>query len=396
MTTEPVTQNDELAAAGGTSGRRGTIALALGSCAIGISELAAIGVLSLVADDLGISVAAAGSLVTLYALGVCLGGPLLAIATRRWDRRRVLMLALVVFVVCNGAIAVAPVLPVIVGLRLVSGSLHGIYVGLATSHAAALAAPGRRGGAIALVFGGIAVATVLGAPLGRVLGEAAGWRATFWAVAGATAVALLAVALLVPSVKAGVDDGPAGTLRSALTPRVTVMLSLIVLVMGGMFTFYTYVTEFLAERSGMIGPAVSGVLLAFGVASAVGTMVGGRLADRWPTGTMIASAGIVVIALGSVGLLGSYPAWTLLGLVLCGLAAFSYLPAFQLRLIGLAAPATDLAATLGASAANAGIAIGAVVGGLALSDGTDTLIVVACAICAGGFVATVATRAVRR
>lgn len=372
------------------------IALALGSGAIGIAELAAIGVLSLVADDLEISVATTGHIVTMYALGVCLGGPLLAIATSKWDRRRVLVLALAVFVVCNGAIAVAPVLPVIIALRLVSGAIHGLYVGFATSHAAALAAPNRRGGAIALVFGGIAVATVLGAPLGRVLGEAVGWRTAFWAVAGAAALALLAVASLVPSVKADDDAGTAGTLRGALTPRVVAMLSLIVLVMGGVFTFYTYVTEFLAERTGLTGPAISAVLLAFGVASAVGTMAGGRLADKSATATMIATAGIVVVALGSLGLIGSFPVLTTVALAVCGLAAFSYLPAFQLRLMGLAAPATDLAATLGASAANAGIAFGAVVGGAALSNGTDTLIVVAGAICAGGFVATLATRRMGR
>ncbi|TWD80024.1 DHA1 family inner membrane transport protein [Kribbella amoyensis] len=372
------------------------LALGFGACAIGFCELAAIGVLGLVGDDLRSSVAATGYIVTAYALGVCVGGPLLAVATARMDRRSVLLAALSAFVVANVATAVAPSLAFLVVLRLVAGSIHGLYVGFATSHAAALAAPHRRGGAVALVFGGIAVATVLGAPLGRLFGEALGWRAAFWVVAAVSAVALIVVAGVVPSVREAVGAEVTGTLRAAMSPRVVAFLGLILLVMGGVFSLYTYVTEFLEHRTGTTGAGVSAVLLAFGLASAVGTILGGRLADRSAVATMTIGAGIATVALGALAVVGSSPVVVTVCLVVCGLSAFAYIPAFQLRLMSLAAPATDLAATLGASAANAGIALGAVAGGAALARGTDALVVVACALCAAGFIATLLVGRPRR
>ncbi|MEU5881227.1 MFS transporter [Spirillospora sp. NPDC047279] len=371
-----------------TPKRLATLVLAVGACVIGISELAAIGVLGLVSDDLGASVGAAGSIVTAYALGVCLGGPLLAVVTTRRDRRSTLVLALALFAACNGMIAIAPTLATIMVVRLVAGSVHGLFIGLATSHAADMAGE-RRGSAIALVFGGIAVATVLGAPVGRVLGEAFGWRTTFWVVAATASAALLATLRWVPTIDS--EAGPAGSLlRRALRFSVLAFLTLIVLVMGGVFTMYTYVTTLLEDRTGVTGPAVSGILLAFGTACAVGTFVGGRLADRSAAFTMVAASAVVTLALGSLALSGSAPVSTTVSLVVCGLAAFVFVPAFQLRLMSLAGPATDLAATLGASAANAGIAIGAAVGAAAMTRGIDALLVVACCLSAAGFAGTFA------
>lgn len=377
----------------GTSRRLATLVLALGACVIGISELAAIGVLGLVGDDLGTSVGAAGSIVTAYALGVCVGGPLLAVVTTRRDRRFTLVLALALFAACNGVIAIAPTLVAVMVVRLVAGSVHGLFIGLATSHAADMAGE-RRGGAIALVFGGIAVATVLGAPVGRVVGEAFGWRSAFWAVAAAAVVALLAVLRWVPSV--GSEAGPAGSsLRRALSMSVLAFLVLIVLVMGGVFSMYTYVTTLLEDRTGVTGPAISAILLAFGLACAVGTFVGGRLADRSVAATMLAASAAVTLALVCLTLFGSAVAATVVSLVVCGFAAFAFIPAFQLRLMRLAEPATDLAATLGASAANAGIAIGAAVGAAAMARGVDALLIVACCLSAAGFAGTAAAGRIR-
>ena len=374
---------------------RAVAVLAFGACAIGVCELAAIGVLGMVGEDLRSSVGATGYIVTAYAAGVCLGGPLLAITTARWDRRSVLVAALGAFVVANLATAVAPGLALILGLRLVTGSLHGLYIGLATSCAAALAVPHRRGDAVAMVFGGVAVATVLGAPLGSLLGAAFGWRAAFWAVAAVAAVALLGVARVVPSVTGDAAGGAIGALRAAMSLRVVAFLSLIVLVMGGVFSFYTYVTEFVEHRTGLTGTAMSGVLLAFGLASAVGTIVGGRLADRSAGLAMAVAAGTTTAALGALAAVGDSPLAATICLIACGLAAFSYIPPFQLRLMSLAAPATDLAATLGASAANAGIALGAAVGGAALTRGTDSLVAVAWALCAVGLAATLLASRIR-
>lgn len=371
-------------------------ALAFGAFVVGVAELAVVGLLNLVARDLGVSVSTAGALVTSYALGIAIGAPLLTVATTRFGRRSLLLGAVAAFVAGNVLVALSAGLGLLVVARAVTGSLHGLFVGVATVIAARVVTAERRGQAISLVFGGIMVSTLVGAPLGNVIGRALGWRAAFVAVAILGVVALAAL-LCVPRVP---QDG-VGRFReqatAALAPRVLGTLGVGLLLIGGQFTAFTYLVTFFDDVTGLPDSLDSVFLLIFGAAAVAGTVLGGRLADRGPLGAMIVAAVVLVIALVGLFVVGSSPWLTPVALVVWGTAGFAIVPPYQLRVISSAGAGSDLAATLGASAVNAGIALGALIGGATLAGpGARAIAVVAAIICALALPALVLLRAADR
>jgi MFS transporter, DHA1 family, inner membrane transport protein len=174
-------------------------ALGLGSFVIGTAELVVAGLLNKVAASFAVPTASAGHLVTAYALGICVGGPLLAALTSRAARRALLLATVAAYAAGTVVVASASSFGVLLAARAATGALHGLFIGVATVVAAGLVAPGRRGRAMGMVFGGIAVSTVVGAPLGTLVGQSLGWRATFWAIAALAGLALAAMAALVPA-----------------------------------------------------------------------------------------------------------------------------------------------------------------------------------------------------
>jgi MFS transporter, DHA1 family, inner membrane transport protein len=386
---------DGLAAA--SRARVGLAVLGLGAFTVGTSELVVVGILDQLADDAGISIGAAGSLVTAYALGVALGGPLLTALTGGLERRAMLRLALAGYAAANLATAAAASFAPLFVSRLVAGSLHGAFIGVATVVAAGLAAPGREGHAIAVVFGGVALSTVVGVPLGTLVGQSLGWQATFLGIAVLGALALLLNMAFVPRVRARGTGRLSEEARSALTFPVLATLAIGLLIIGGQFTVLTYLAPFLDRVSGVSGEAISGFLLAFGVATAIGTFAGGRAADRSASGTLIVGNAGVAAMLLALYLAGSAPGLTLLIVVGWGLIGFGLVStALQVRVIGLAGRGGDLAASLGASAANAGIAIAALVGGQVVANlGVRDTALVGALILLACLPATVAARSLR-
>lgn len=358
-------------------------ALALGSFVIGTAELVIVGILNLIAEDLSVSVSTAGQLVTAYALGISVGGPIITALTIRFGRRTLLWLSLVVYVVGNLFAVFAVGFGALLAARLVTGSIHGLFVGVASSVAAALVAPDKRGQAVAMVFGGIAVATVLGVPLGTVVGQALGWQAAFVGVVSLGVVALVATLLLVPPVHNPAPTRLGTQAKSAFAPRVVATLVVGFLLLSGQFTVLTFLAPYLEEVTGIESSLISVFLLAFGVASAVGTFFGGRFADRDPTRTLVVANALLIVALGALYLLGASPIVAGVALGLWGLVGFGLVPSLQLRVITLAGQGGDFAATLGASAVNAGIAVGALAGGAALaSGGPDAVVLTGLAVTA--------------
>ncbi|MGI5357405.1 MFS transporter [Streptomyces sp. CA-252508] len=360
---------------------RNTLALAalgLGAFVIGTAELVVVGVLSLIAGDLDISVSTAGLLVTAYALGVSLGGPVVSAATIRLPRRTLLWVALAVFVAGNLIAVFSAAFGLLVAARVLCGAIHGLYLGAASTVATGLVAPEHRGRAVGLVFGGISVSTVIGVPLGTLIGQGLGWQATFGSVVVLGALALVATLLCVPKVEHRTGESLGAQARHAFHPRVLAMLAATVLLMGSQFIAFTYLTPFLEDVTGISGGAVGAFLLIFGVFSAVGTFAGGRFADINASATLLVGNVVVIVAMAALWAFGSN-AW-LVGLALAGwgIVGFGVTPSFQLRVISLAGEGADLAATLGASAANVGVAAGAAVGGWALAAfGTGEVPVVA-------------------
>ncbi|GAA3794919.1 MFS transporter [Streptomyces phyllanthi] len=353
----------------GPGERRGKMALAslgLGAFVIGTAELVIVGVLNLIADDLDVSVSTAGLLVTAYALGVSIGGPVVTAATIRMPRRVLLWAALGVFVLGNLVAVFAGMFGLLVVARVLCGALHGLFLGASSAVATGLVAPEHRGQAVGLVFGGISVSTVLGVPLGTLLGQNLGWQATFAGVAVLGVVALAAILVFVPAVHGSGSGGLGAQARHAFHPRVLAMLASSVLLMGSQFIAFTYLAPFLEDVTGVSSGAVGTFLLVFGVFSAIGTFAGGRLADVNASATLFVGTLVLIVALLGLYVFRGNPVLVGVALAGWGVVGFGVTPAMQLRVISLAGEGGDLASTLGASAANVGVAAGAAVGGWAL------------------------------
>ncbi|MFE6285183.1 MFS transporter [Streptomyces sp. NPDC057877] len=352
--------------------------LALGAFVMGTAELVIVGILNLIADDMDVSVGTAGLLVTAYALGICFGGPLLTAATIRLGRHLLLWSALAVFLAANLLAAVTAEYAVLLVARVVSGAVHGLFIGVASVLAAQLVSQGQQGRAVAMVFGGVAVSTVIGVPLGTLVGQGLGWQATFYGITAITAVALLATLLLVPRVGVTGPTHLGSQARYAFAPRVLGQLGLGLLLLGGQFAAFTYLASYLEEVTGISGGAVSAFLLVYGVASAVGVFGGGRFADSGAARTLVVANAVLALCLTALYFVGENPVLTAVVLAVWGLVGFGLVPSFLLRVITLAGPGGDLAATLGASAVNAGIAGGAAVGAWSVeSNGVDSVVVLA-------------------
>ncbi|WP_158965741.1 MFS transporter [Chachezhania sediminis] len=345
------------------------IALGIGAFGIGLTEFIIMGLLPQVAEDLGVGLPSAGLLITGYALGVTIGGPVLAIAASRLPHRAVLMLVMAIFSAGNLLCALAPDFGLVLAARVVTGFAHGTFFGTGSVVAQAIVPPHRKASAIATVFTGLTLATVLGLPFGTWLGQIFGWRATFWAVAGIGALALAAIALFVPQTDAGTPL-KLRQLALFLRPAPRRALAMTALGYAGVFMVFTYITPLLTEAAGVPDERVALYLLLFGLGIVGGNFAGGRLADRWPG----ASVPLVLAGLAT-GLLALRLALTLPllaapAMLLLGMLAFATLAPLQSHMMTRTPTGSDtLGATLNISAFNLGNAIGAWLGGLAIAAG---------------------------
>ena len=369
--------------------RAALVALALGSFVIGTAELVIVGILNLIAGDLSVSVSTAGQLVTAYALGISIGGPIVTALTIRLGRKFLLWLALALYIAGNLVAVFCVSLGELLIARVLTGAIHGLFIGVASTVAAALVPAEKRGEAMAMVFGGIAVSTVIGVPLGTLVGQLLGWRATFVGIVILGVIALITTLTLVPPVRSPGTARIGAQARSAFAPRVIATLAVGFLLLGGQFTALTYLAEYLKDITGIPGSLISVFLLAYGVASAVGTFVGGKFADRSATKTLVVANILLVVAFAGLYVFGGSSILAAITLALWGLVGFGLVPSLQLRVITLAGPGGDLAATLGASSVNAGIAVGALGGGAVLAaTGAHAVVLTALITCAVALPAT--------
>ncbi|WP_202594237.1 MFS transporter [Frateuria defendens] len=345
-------------------------ALAAAAFGIGTTEFVIMGLLPEVAADLHVTAQAAGMLVSGYALGVAAGAPVLAVLTARWPRRRALLSLVGMFIAGNVLCALAPSYALLMGARVVTAFCHAAFFGIGAVVAADLVPREKRAQAVAVMFTGLTLANVLGVPFGTALGQWAGWRTTFWAVAAIGLLALLALQLWLPR---RLPLPAAGKLlrefRSLLGLRVQMALLISTLASVSMFAVFTYIAYILREVTGFAASAESWVLLLFGGGITVGGLLGGRLAD-WRL--MRAMAGLFA-AIALVMLLFAYTshfqAATLVTLFVWGVVSFAVVPAAQVYVLDQASEAPNLASTLNQGAFNLGNATGAWLGGLVIGNG---------------------------
>lgn len=346
-------------------------ALTAGAFGIGTTEFVIMGLLLQVAADLHVSVADAGLLISAYALGVAVGAPVLTIATRRWPRKAVLLALMAIFVVGNLACAFAPSYGALIVARVVTSLAHGTFFGVGSVVATGLVAPDRRASAIAMMFTGLTLATLLGVPAGAWVGFHLGWRATFGAVTAIGVVAFAIIAVFVPRDTAPPRPGPLRDELAVLArPQVWLGLAMTVLGFGGVFVIFTYIQPLLTEVSGVAASTVSGALVLFGGGLAIGNLAGGRVADRAPVRALLGTLALLTAVLAIARFVTGAPGPALVYVAVLGIAAFATVSPLQLRVLEKASGAgQNLAASLNIAAFNLGNALGAWAGGFALEHG---------------------------
>ena len=349
--------------------------LFLGMFVLGSAELLLVGVLNLVAADLHVSIPTAGALVTAYALGLAIGGPVLSALTIRLDKRSVLVGALVLCMVSNLVVVLTADYGVFFAARTATGALQGLFIAAAFPVGISVVRPERMGRAIAVVISGVAVSAALGVPLGTLAGQTLGWRGSFAALVVLTGLALIATLAFVPSVPSA-GGGAGNQARHAFAPRVLAVLFVNVLVFAALFAALTYIVPFLEDVTDISGGLISVYLLAFGAATAVGSFGGGRFADTNAARTVTVATIGVAAALLALYLGGANAVLAALALLALGLFAMGMLPSIQYRVISLAGPGGALAQSLPASAGNVGIAAGSAAGGVAIGQFAASSVVV--------------------
>jgi DHA1 family inner membrane transport protein len=370
-------------------------ALFLGMFVQGSAELLVVGVLNLIAADLRVSIPAAGTLVTAYAVGFAIGGPILTALTIRLDRRAVLVGTLGLSILSNLVAVLTADYGAFLAARTVAGAVQGLFIAAAFGAGIAVVPPERIGRAMAVVISGTAVSAAFGVPLGTLIGHTLGWRGSFAVIVVFAAAALVATLLLVPSVPSR-GAGAGSQARYAFAPRVLAVLVLNFLVFASVFAALTYIVPFLETVTGVSGALVSVFLLAYGLATAVGSLGGGRFADLNAARTLIVGTIGVAGSLLALYLVGTIAPLVALAVVAWGLFAFGMAASLQYRVVSLAGRGGELAQSLPASAINLGIAFGSFAGGVAIGGSSPSAAVLTgLAIGAVAIVAAWATRALR-
>ncbi len=336
------------------------------------AELVISGMLPTLAADLGVDIPTAGLLITGYAIGVAIAGPLLALATGHVPRKTLLLAILAVFIVGNLLCAIAPNYWMLLAARILMSACHGLFFGVAMVLATRLAPEDRKATAVSLVVAGVTVAIIVGVPLGTAIGNAFGWRTTFWVTAAAGALASLIVAWLIP---AATDKDPEpphdlkAELRAAMRPVVLLCYFNFAVPLVAFFAMLSYIVPFLMEEGGVSLGTIPYVLFATGVASFLGTLLGGRLADRSPGRTLIGVTAICTVLLLLIWAFAANAWASIILLCLLWMVAFAYPPPLQSRAIKEAGEAAGLTATLMNTASQIGIAGGAAFGAFIIASG---------------------------
>ncbi len=348
-------------------------ALTAGAFGIGVTEFVIMGLLLDVSADLDVSISAAGLLISGYALGVVVGAPLLGALTGRLSRKTLLLALMVVFTIGNLACALAPDYWTLMAARVLTAFAHASFFGVGSVVATGLVAPNKKASAIALMFTGLTVANILGVPFGTWLGQAYGWRSTFWAVTLVGVIAFAVIALLVPRDEPAATDGETGGESTlAVLGRRPVLLGLLTTVLSwvGVFAAFTYLAPMLTRISGFSEASVSPILLVFGGGLVAGNLLGGRLADRRLVPTVIGTLVALSAALFAMTAAMHQPVAAIVAVGLLGAAAFATVAPLQMWVLEKAKGAGQgLASSFNIAAFNLGNAIGAWLGGFVIDHG---------------------------
>ncbi|EOB3403453.1 MFS transporter [Salmonella enterica] len=344
-------------------------ALTISAFAIGTTEFVIVGLVPTIAQQLAVSLPSAGMLVSIYALGVAIGAPVLTALTGRLPRKQLLVALMVLFTVGNLLAWQAPGYMTLIAARLLTGLAHGVFFSIGSTIATSLVPKEKAASAIAIMFGGLTVALVTGVPLGTFIGQHFGWRETFLAVSLLGVIALMSSQLLIPT---NIPGRAAASIRDQVKvlthPRLLLIYAVTALGYGGVFTAFTFLAPMMQDLAGFSLAAVSWILLGYGVSVAIGNIWGGKLADKHgavPALKFIFAALFVLLMVFQVTASTQYAA--LATILVMGIFAFGNVPGLQVYVVQKAEQftpnAVDVASGLNIAAFNIGIALGSVIGG---------------------------------
>ncbi|WP_406873021.1 MFS transporter [Aminobacter sp. P9b] len=378
-------------------------ALTIAAYAIGTTEFVIVGLLPTVANDLHITLPLAGLIVSVYALGVTFGAPVLTALTGRIERKPLLLGLMALFVIGNTAAALSPSYELLLVARVLSAFAHGVFFSVGATIAADLVPENRRASAIAMMFMGLTVAIVTGVPLGTFIGQTFGWRATFWGVSALGVIAFAGIAALLPAtLKKAAPSSLLDQARVLSSGRLLLVFAMTALGYGGTFVAFTYLASILETVTGFSASSVSLLLVLYGLAIAAGNIAGGRIADRNPVKALTVLFALQAAVLLVFSFTAVSPAWTMVTLAGLGFLSFANVPGLQLYVVQLAKEhrpgAVDVASALNIAAFNLGIALGAWIGGLVVASplGLGATPWVGALLVAGAFVLTVWSGALDR
>lgn len=345
------------------------VALAIGAFGIGVTEFAPMGMLPSIAIDLGVSIPAAGLLVSAYALGVLIGAPLMTLATGRVPRRYLLIGLMAIFTLGNLMSALATDYASLMVARVVTSLNHGAFFGIGSIVAASVVPPEKRAGAVAAMFMGLTLATIGGVPLATWFGELLGWRTAFWGIAGLGLIAMTTLWYALPNVPLPKSDGVMAEIRVLGRGPVLAALALTVVGSSAMFTVFTYIAPILHSEAQASTPFITAMLVLFGIGLTLGNVWGGKAADRSVDRTLIVSLAVLIAVLLVFPLLMPWALPTALAVLVWGAASFALVPPLQMRVMEAAKEAPNLASAVNIGAFNLGNAIGAALGGAVINAG---------------------------
>lgn len=345
------------------------MALAIGAFGIGVTEFSPMGMLPVIADDLGVSIPTAGILISAYAFGVLVGAPVMTLLFANMPRRRLLVLSMGIFTLGNLMSALADSYSALMISRIITSFNHGVFFGVGAVVATQLVPLNQRAGAVAAMFSGLTIATVGGVPLASFVGTTLGWRNAFLGIAGIGLVAMIALRISLPPLvnqeKANIRN------ELAVLSKGSVLAALLLTVAGAssMFTVFTYIVPILQQETHASTTFVTAMLVLYGVGLAVGNVLGGRYADRTLYGTLIVSliAVILLLVIFTVTMSSSIVVVPLI--FLWGIASFAVVPPLQSLVVQEASEAPNLASAMNIGAFNLGNAVGAALGGGVISAG---------------------------
>ncbi|WNF42616.1 MFS transporter [Rhodococcus sp. SG20037] len=348
----------------------GLIALAMGGFGIGLTEFVIMGLLPEISADFEVTESVAGYLISGYALSVAIGAILLTAAVTRFERKKVLLSLMVLFIIGNLMSALAPSYEVMMGGRIVAALCHGAFFGIGSVVAADMVAPNKRAGAIAMMFAGLTIATVLGVPFGTLLGQQLGWRSTFWAITVIGVIALIGIAALVPTTPASTTGGGLrGELGAFRNKQVWLSIAITILGYGGMFGAFTYIAFTLTEVTGFATSSVPWLLILFGSGLFVGNFLGAKAADRSLTKALVWILAILTVVLIVFAATAESKVVTVISLFFMGAFGFATVPGLQMRIMNYASAAPTMASGANIAAFNVGNALGAWLGGITIAAG---------------------------